>query len=681
MPTASPSNLKLHLSIEQVLRHYGSEPDPHGRYRCILPERHEHGDLHHSVTTQNDRATCWSQKCFEQADIFTLIGLKEGLSRFVDQKRHAEGLAGINVLTNGHSARQITATYDYANETGQLLYQVVRFEPKDFRQRRPDGHGGWAWNLRDIEPILYKLSGVLAATSVLIVEGEKDVETAYRLGLPDGWAATCNPMGAGKWRDSYTAALYGKHAVIQPDADEPGETHGAQVALSLQGKAATVGWLTLPSGFKDLSLWAVDRTQADLHDLLDQATPWSEGEQPTMAPPTIEANLAGRVAYRRVSDIEAKPINWLWPGRFARGKVGMIAGNPGLGKSQITASMAAIVTMGGQWPVDRSPCTQGNVVILSAEDDPADTLRPRLEAAGADLNRCFVLDAVLDSSVADGGERQRSFNLQTDLGRLGAMLKEIGGATLIVIDPITAYLGGADSHKNAEIRALLAPLSDLAGQHRAAVVCVSHLNKSAGSEALLRVTGSLAFVAAARAAFVVAKDPDNDLRRLFLPLKNNIGNDKSGLAFAVQSARIHSPAGVIDTSCVIWEAEAVTISADSAMAQPLDQEERDDLDEAKEFLRGLLADGPVPSKQVRADAEGAGHAWRTVQRAQKALGIGAVKEGMKGGWIWRLPQSSQPEERQEAPKNATQRDWQPSHSSVGIGGLRGAETGQLEVEI
>ena len=254
------------------------------------------------------------------------------------------------------------------------------------------------------------------------------------------------------------------------------------------------------------------------------------------------------------------------------------------------------------------------------------------------------------------------------------MLDEIGGVALIVIDPITAYLGTTDSHKNAEIRALLSPLSDLAAKYEAAVVCVSHFNKATGGEALMRVTGSLAFVAAARAAFVVAKDPDDDTRRLFLPLKNNLGNDQTGLAFTVQSAQIESPAGVIDTSCVAWQAESVTISADSAMSQPLDQEECGELDEAKEFLRGLLADGPVPSKQIRADADGGGHAWRTIQRAQKALGIVAVKEGLKGGWIWRLPRPSQP-------KTATQIDWQPSHFSGGVGGLRGDEPLQLEVEI
>lgn len=346
---------------------------------------------------------------------------------------------------------------------------------------------------------------------------------------------------------------------------------------------------------------------------------------------------AGRITFRRASDVKAKPIRWLWPGRIARGKVTMVAGNPGLGKSQVTgANITATVSTGGAWP-DGSRCERGNVAILSAEDDPEDTGRPRLEAAGADLSRVFILDAVVEGYRADGSEAQRAFNLKTDIFRLANMLEEIGGAALIVIDPITAYLGEADSHKNAEIRALLSPLSDLAAKHGAAVVCVSHLNKSAGGEALMRVTGSLAFVAAARAAFIVTKDPEDDTRRLFLPLKNNIGNDQTGLAFRVESAQVKSEAGLIETSRIVWEPDPVTMTANEAM-QPLgDPEERSVLDDARLFLLGLLADGSVKAGQIKSDADGAGFNWRTIQRAADRLNIERHKDGMRGGWSWRLP--------------------------------------------
>ena len=307
----------------------------------------------------------------------------------------------------------------------------------------------------------------------------------------------------------------------------------------------------------------------------------------------------------------------------------MLAGHPGLGKSQVTSSMAAIVTTGGLWPVDRVHCEPGNVVFLSAEDDAEDTIRPRLEASGADLCKCCILDAVRD------GDKERMFNLAADLPRLADMLRRIGDVAMIVIDPITAYLGATDSHKNAEIRALLAPLAELAAKYGAAIVCVSHLNKGgSGGDVLTRVMGSMAFVAAARAAFIVVKDEEDPRRRLLLPIKNNIGNDTTGLAFTIESRNLP---GEIETSCVSWEADPVTTTADEAMRPQGDPEERNALEEAKEFLTNLLADGPVSTRQVKADADGAGHSWASIRRAQTALKIEATKEGMKGPWLWKLP--------------------------------------------
>lgn len=171
------------------------------------------------------------------------------------------------------------------------------------------------------------------------------------------------------------------------------------------------------------------------------------------------------------------------------------------------------------------------------------------------------------------------------MDRLGATLAEIGDVALVIIDPITAYLGGTDSHKNADIRALLAPLSDLGAKHNAAIVCVSHLSKSGANEAMLRIMGSLAFVAAARAAFLVARDKDDDKRRLFLPIKNNIGDDRTGLAYELQSTSVDSPAGIIETCRVLWHAEPVTINADDALAPPpANDEARSERDAAREWL-------------------------------------------------------------------------------------------------
>src|SRR5262249_13584096 len=162
---------------------------------------------------------------------------------------------------------------------------------------------------------------------------------------------------------------------------------------------------------------------------------------------------------------------WLWPGRIACGKVTMLAGHPGLGKSQVALSIAAIVSTGGRWPVDGACAECGSVVIMSAEDDPEDTIRPRLDAAGADLARCHVIDAVRRRDDT-GRETRRGFSILEDVPRLAAALVGFGDTALVVIDPITAYLGATDSHCNAEVRAALAPLADLAAQHRVAVLAI-----------------------------------------------------------------------------------------------------------------------------------------------------------------------------------------------------------------
>jgi len=351
--------------------------------------------------------------------------------------------------------------------------------------------------------------------------------------------------------------------------------------------------------------------------------------------------LAPQAIVRRLSEIEAQPIRWLWPGRIARGKVSMIAGHPGLGKSQLTAALAAVVTTGGNWPVDRSRCELGSVILLNAEDDAADTIRPRLEAAGADLERCEMLDAVQDGFNADGSKAQRSFSLKTDLRVLEEMLSSRPDAALVIVDPITAYLSGVDTHVNADVRAIFAPLGELAAKHAVAIVCVSHLNKGGpakggAGEALLRVSGSLAFVAAARAAFIVVRDQENPARRLFLPAKNNVGKDETGLAFSVDTHVL--PSG-IETSRVMWEAAPVAVSADEAMAAPPDEEERSMTDEAVDFLREAVSTGRVSAAELKRMGRDQGLSEKALRSARVKLGLEVVREGFGSDLksYWRFP--------------------------------------------
>ena len=157
----------------------------------------------------------------------------------------------------------------------------------------------------------------------------------------------------------------------------------------------------------------------------------------------------------------------------------------------------ARISTGSLWP-DGTLCACGDVLLFSAEDDAGDTLRPRLEAAGADLQRVHVVRAVADEYLGNGIRPERVFCLERDLPALEAKLAELSSVSLIVIDPITAFLGHADDHRNGEVRGLLAPLADLAARYEAAIVAITHLNKGTanGAAVLLRIIGSIAFAGA-----------------------------------------------------------------------------------------------------------------------------------------------------------------------------------------
>lgn len=425
--------------------------------------------------------------------------------------------------------------------------------------------------------------------------------------------------------------LQGRAGLLIPLGGKRGQKAMKRVAERLCTLGIAIRWTDtrdMPDGW----------TPADWTGTPDEFKAWAKGRTKDYERAEKKQNgshVLGEIFYRSMSEVEARAINWLWPGRIAKGKVSMIVGNPGLGKSQVCASLASVVSNGGAWPVDRTICQQGSVVILSAEDDAEDTIKPRLEAAGANMDNVFILDAIRCENE-QGEEGKRGFNLSIDTARLGALLDKLDDSALVIIDPITAYLGDTDSHKNAEVRALLAPLAEMAAAQQVAVIAVSHLTKSSGMDALLRVQGSIGFAAAARAVWGVAKDKDNPQRRLFMPLKNNIGTDVNGFAYTVEGVRLAESS--IETSHVMWESEIITQTSDEVFGtSDQSHEERRSLSDAKEFLRSLLINGPVKKNDISRDAEGAGHSWATIRRAQQDLGVIAYKDEFKGSWRWRLP--------------------------------------------
>ena len=326
--------------------------------------------------------------------------------------------------------------------------------------------------------------------------------------------------------------------------------------------------------------------------------------------------------------VQPEDISWLFPDRIALGKITLIAGDPGLGKSMLTAAFAAHVTTGSPSPVDLSPCPQGSVIMASAEDDIADTIRPRLDAAGADPHQVHILNMVEETDPDTGEPLRRAFSITRDIHLLRQLLVQHPDCKLLTIDPISAYLGKADSHNNAEIRAALAPLADLAQSFNVAVIGITHFNKS-GASAMYRAMGSLAFVAAARAAYAVTKDQEDPDRRLFLPLKNNLGNDQTGFAYSILTADNGAP-------YVNWEPGQITISADEALS-PSNDDGSPALQDAEDWLLHELRFGSAKTKDLQKSAKEAGISWRTVERAKAKLGVKARSPQFSKGWEWYLP--------------------------------------------
>jgi putative DNA primase/helicase len=345
-------------------------------------------------------------------------------------------------------------------------------------------------------------------------------------------------------------------------------------------------------------------------------------------PTSTGSPAAPTVILVRSSGIVPEKIEWLWPGVIASGRLTGLVGYPGLGKSQVAIDLAATVSTGREFPGGSVNGNPGHVIILSAEDHPAETIVPRLIAAGADLKRIDIVKAVKDS---DG---ERPFNLSVDLDRLENEYK-LTLVKLLVIDPASAYLGSATGNRinrnnGGEVRAVLDRLTAFAEKHELAVVAVSHLNKSRGASAITRIMGSTEWVAVPRAVFLVAEEPGTD-RRLFLPVKNNLGPDRVGYAFHIENRVV---ADGIPTSAVVWNPDPVTTTADEALTAT----GKKAASGAMDFLRQAL-DGPMDQTEIVRLGREAGFTEKSLRTAREKLGITSKKEGFgpNGKWVWVPP--------------------------------------------
>lgn len=331
------------------------------------------------------------------------------------------------------------------------------------------------------------------------------------------------------------------------------------------------------------------------------------------------------------SELVPQPIQWLWAGWIAMGKLHILAGDPGTGKTTIAMGISAMVTGGENWP-DGSKNEEGNVLIWSGEDDYADTLLPRLLAAGAKRENVYFVQGSRSNGVV------QSFDPAKDIEDLRTKINAIGKVRLIIIDPIVSAIKG-DSHKNSETRKDLQPLVDLAASTGAALIGITHLSKGgSSSEPVSRVLGSVAFTAVPRVVMIAAKieDDDGNERHLLVRGKSNYGPDGDGFEYIIDQAE---PLPGILASLINW-GEPVFGSTRELMGMDSDENEpskkRSARTEAAKVLIDLLANGPMPSNEVRAAATAQGIRPRTLRRAGDELGIIKLP-GPNRHWIWASP--------------------------------------------
>jgi putative DNA primase/helicase len=343
------------------------------------------------------------------------------------------------------------------------------------------------------------------------------------------------------------------------------------------------------------------------------------------------------------ADIEEKPLEWLTRGGVdvPLGKLTAICGDPGVSKSTVMLDLAAAITAGARPPWNNA--LRGDVLIMSAEDDAADTIKPRLRIAGADLARVHILTAVRDRAQ-DGRPRERGFNLAEDAALLDNALSQRPGVRLAVIDPVSAYMGKTDSHKNAEVRGVLDPVAKVAAARRTAIAAVAHMNKGDTKNVIYRVMGSLAFIGAPRAAFLVTRDPDNPERRLILSLKQNLTKELPG-GFAYRLLDVD------DVPKILWEAERVVdVTAQEALADGGRKNERDE--EVEQWLKDELAAGAQPAHQMWEQAEAHKFSKNRIKAAKSALHIRSDQRKQEDGrqwWWWSLPGKAEAAPRHQQP--------------------------------
>lgn len=524
--------------------------------------------------------------------------------------------------------------FAYPDAKGKKYLRVTRQRMTVGRPKTCQQHWTgtkWRSGVGKRERVLYNLPRVLNSArkghTIHLTEGESDAEAlnAYfkKHGVKKHFATT-HPEGAGKWRGTFAKSLAGSaRVVVWADRDTPGYACARQRFLAVQDAGLQV----------EIRLPIPDHEKADVRDHLEAGHTPDDGKAVRLGDLEELVAEAGHASAATdvlwLSDVTEKPLSWLWSGRVPFGKITILEGDPGLGKSTIWCDVVARVTTGEPFPFDSERRESQSALVVAAEDDLGDTIIPRLRAAGADVSRV----ATLPLSRGDDGHLI-PLALPDDLNRIKSMLLQ-HKIKLLVIDPIMAFLSEAiNSHNDASVRRALTPLAEVLQETGAASLLIRHLNKSGEMAAMYRGGGSIAFMGAARSGLLVAPHPENEDRSVLAQVKTNLSRKVPSLAYRVDKRT--NDENLADTY-IDW-AEEVDLSPDALLGKRDGRRDTSVRDAAAEWLRAFLVDGPQEAQVIKREGDLAGHTWITLKRAKVAISAESIRQrdktGKTEGWLW-----------------------------------------------
>lgn len=443
----------------------GVKGGAHGQWTALCPAHDDHENSLSITRGAKDQVVMKCHRGCAFALIVTALNL-EMSDLYVDGRQSPNGVGPIAARAQGvDDRRRLVKSYDYVDEDGELLYQVCRFEPKTFRQRRPTADGQWVWGLGDMKPVLYRLNEIIEAVAtehrIYIVEGEKDADTLCELGL----FATTSPMGAGKWRESYATVLAGGDVVILPDNDDVGRSHAEQIAASLTAQGCTVRIVSLPNlpPKGDVTDWLTNastpNTLADLDALVRDGPLWSAD------PLGARVKTRWRLDELWQNEVIMRPPPPIVPYLAWASRTTLLAAREKSGKSTLTGFMAARVSTGGDFLGE--PCQRGRVLILGLEEYIGDTAR-RLKEFKADGRMIELVDRFM-SSADDRPDEVRNHLEAVD-------------PILVIIDSLIAYAAGlvTDANNATQTQAIVQSIANLSHESTAAFVIIHHARKADG---------------------------------------------------------------------------------------------------------------------------------------------------------------------------------------------------------